>query len=281
MIIDHAFYKKASPVIKGAVASYFESIGLPSKVNMDRYESPIQSIRRVVGDNFYDLEGKKEDIINMVISDEASFNIESIKADIDLGNFKVMNDVSSFVVSNFSQFSKMYGSTIIGKEFEDVKFKVAITSSKGVVCKELTIKDFAPLSSFDADGNVVGFVSMSELSELNAELNDANNAAQKLRSTGGTVSNAAAETLTKKIEDLNDKLIKKYLNIVETFYNLLKTWGEVENVSDIWNVTFIYNIIVVDNESVDAANHSIVEMDILSLHDVAHRHLKTLKAKFD
>lgn len=281
MIIDHAFYKKASPVVKGAVAKYFNELGPVSKMSMDRFESPIQSIRRVIGDNFWDLESKKEDIINLVISDEASFNIESIKADIDLGNFKIMNEVSSFIVSNFSQFSKMYGSTIIGKEFEDVKFKVAVTSPKGVICKELSIKDFAPLSSFDANGNVVGFVGMSELSELNKELEEAQVAANKLRSTGSSISNAAAETLTNKINSLNEKLISKYLNIIETFYNLVKGWGEVDDIKDVWNVSFIYNIIIVDNESVDESQHSIVEMDVLSLHDVAHRHFKTLKTKFD
>lgn len=281
-MINHAFYKKASSVVKEATGIYFKGLEPSSKMVIDRFEAPIQTIRRIVGDNFHDLTNSKEDLINLSISDTASFNIESIKNDIASNNFNLMNDIALFVVSIYDRFARMYGNNVIGKDFEEVKFKVAITSpTKGLICKELSIKDFAPLSTFDDSGNVTGFIGSREIIELQSELNAADQAAKKLQSTGGTATNAAVETITKKIEDLNDKLISKYMAIVETFFNLIKEWGEVERTTDIFDATFIFNLIIVDDSSNDGEKESIVEMDICSLHDIAHKHLMALKTKFD
>lgn len=281
-MIKHAFYKKASPVVKESAEIYFKGLEPSSKMVIDRFEAPIQTIRRIVGDDFYDLTNSKEDLINLVITDSASFNIESIKNDIASNNFNLMNDISLFVVSIFDRFARMYGNNIIGKEFEEVKFKVAITSpTKGLICKELSIKDFAPLSTFDDSGNVTGFIGSNEIIELQSELTAADQAAKKLQSTGGTATNAAVETIAKKIQDLNEKLISKYMAIVETFFNLVKEWGKVEKTSDIFDVTFIFNLVIVDDSSNTGDRESIVEMDICSLHDIAHKHLIALKTKFD
>ena len=279
-MIKHAFYKKASPVVKESAEIYFKGLEPSSKMVIDRFEAPIQTIRRIVGDDFYDLTNSKEDLINLVITDSASFNIESIKNDIASNNFNLMNDISLFVVSIFDRFARMYGNNIIGKEFEEVKFKVAITSpTKGLICKELSIKDFAPLSTFDDSGNVTGFIGSNEIIELQSELTAADQAAKKLQNTGGTATNAAVETIAKKIQDLNEKLISKYMAIVETFFNLVKEWGKVEKTSDIFDVTFI--LVIVDDSSNTGDRESIVEMDICSLHDIAHKHLIALKTKFD
>lgn len=281
-MIKHAFYKKASPVVKESTEIYFKGLEPSSKMVIDRFEAPIQTIRRIVGDDFYDLTNSKEDLINLVITDSASFNIESIKNDIASNNFNLMNDISLFVVSIFDRFARMYGNNIIGKEFEEVKFKVAITSpTKGLICKELSIKDFAPLSTFDDSGNVTGFIGSNEIIELQSELTAADQAAKKLQSTGGTATNAAVETIAKKIQDLNEKLISKYMAIVETFFNLIKEWSKVEKISDIFDVTFIFNLVIVDDSSDTGDRESIVEMDICSLHDIAHKHLVALKTKFD
>ena len=281
-MIKHAFYKKASPVVKESTEIYFKGLEPSSKMVIDRFEAPIQTIRRIVGDDFYDLTNSKEDLINLVITDSASFNIESIKNDIASNNFNLMNDISLFVVSIFDRFARMYGNNIIGKEFEEVKFKVAITSpTKGLICKELSIKDFAPLSTFDDSGNVTGFIGSNEIIELQSELTAADQAAKKLQSTGGTATNAAVETIAKKIQDLNEKLISKYMAIVETFFNLIKEWSKVEKTSDIFDVTFIFNLVIVDDSSDTGDRESIVEMDICSLHDIAHKHLIALKTKFD
>ena len=281
-MIKHAFYKKASPVVKESTEIYFKGLEPSSKMVIDRFEAPIQTIRRIVGDDFYDLTNSKEDLINLVITDSASFNIESIKNDIASNNFNLMNDISLFVVSIFDRFARMYGNNIIGKEFEEVKFKVAITSpTKGLICKELSIKDFAPLSTVDDSGNVTGFIGSNEIIELQSELTAADQAAKKLQNTGGTATNAAVETIAKKIQDLNEKLISKYMAIVETFFNLVKEWGKVEKTSDIFDVTFIFNLVIVDDSSNTGDRESIVEMDICSLHDIAHKHLIALKTKFD
>ena len=281
-MIKHAFYKKASPVIKESTEIYFKGLEPSSKMVIDRFEAPIQTIRRIVGDDFYDLTNSKEDLINLVITDSASFNIESIKNDIASNNFNLMNDISLFVVSIFDRFARMYGNNIIGKEFEEVKFKVAITSpTKGLICKELSIKDFAPLSTFDDSGNVTGFIGSNEIIELQSELTAADQAAKKLQNTGGTATNAAVEKIAKKIQDLKEKLISKYMAIVETFFNLVKEWGKVEKTSDIFDVTFIFNLVIVDDSSNTGDRESIVEMDICSLHDIAHKHLIALKTKFD
>lgn len=281
-MIKHAFYKKASPVVKESTEIYFKGLEPSSKMVIDRFEAPIQTIRRIVGDDFYDLTNSKEDLINLVITDSASFNIESIKNDIASNNFNLMNDISLFVVSIFDRFARMYGNNIIGKEFEEVKFKVAITSpTKGLICKELSIKDFAPLSTFDDSGNVTGFIGSNEIIELQSELTAADQAAKKLQSTGGTATNAAVETIAKKIQDLNEKLISKYMAIVETFFNLIKEWSKVEKTSDIFDVTFIFNLVIIDDSSNTGDRESIVEMDICSLHDIAHKHLVALKTKFD
>ena len=108
-MIKHAFYKKASPVVKEATGIYFKGLEPSSKMVIDRFEAPIQTIRRIVGDNFYDLTNSKEDLINLTITDTASFNIESIKNDVASNNFNLMNDISLFVVSIYDRFARMYG----------------------------------------------------------------------------------------------------------------------------------------------------------------------------
>ena len=140
-MIKHAFYKKASPVVKEATGIYFKGLEPSSKMVIDRFEAPIQTIRRIVGDNFYDLSNSNEDLINLTITDSASFNIESIKNDVASNNFNLMNDISLFVVSIYDRFARMYGNTVIGKDFEEVKFKVAITSpTKGLIVKSYLLK---------------------------------------------------------------------------------------------------------------------------------------------
>lgn len=281
-MIEHAFYKNASASMKGCVKKYFEELGPVPQREITKFEAPIQSIRRVIGEKFYEMDDKKEDIIHIEVSDEATFNLDAIKADNELGNFTIMNNVATFVVAIFTKFAQMYGNNVIGPDFSDVKFKVAVTSaSKGMICKELSIADFAPLSLYDDAGNVIGFKNMNELSELNGELTAADEAVKKLRSTGGTASNAAVETLVTKINDLNKKLISKYIEIIETFFNLIKTWGEVENVADVFDATFVFNIYIVDNEAAEGEQKSIVEMDVLTMHDIAHRHYMNFKRKFD
>ena len=286
MVIEHAFYKKASKVVKEATEKYFQTLGEVSKVELDRFEPPIQSIRRVVGSRFYDLTSGKEDLIRMRIYDGTSFDINSIKIDNENGRFDTMNEIALFATAIFDKFTQMYGNTIIGKDFEDVKFKVAVTSpTKGMICKELSIKDFSPLSVFDSNGNVIGILGFQEIMKLNTDLMEASKAAEKIKRTGVGIDNAARETLTQKINLLNTQLVQKYMEIVETFFNLIKLWGEVESVSEIYDVTFVFNIVIVDNNAEpkegEEALDKIVEMDILNLHDIAHSHLITLKTKFD
>lgn len=285
MVIEHAFYKKASKVVKEATEKYFQTLGEVSKVELNRFEAPIQSIRRVVGSRFYDLTNSKEDLIRLNISDGASFDINSIKNDVENNRFDSMNEIALFATSIFDVFAQMYGSNVIGEDFEEVKFKVAITSStKGLICKELSINDFSPLSVFDTSGNVIGILGFQEITKMNIDLMEASRAAEKLKNTG-VADSAAKEALSQKIISLNKKLIEKYMEIIKTFYNLIKEWGQVENVSDVFDVTFVFNIVIVDNNAEETNDESkidkIVEMRILNLHDIGHSHLITLKAKFD
>ena len=286
MVIEHAFYKKASKVVKEATEKYFQTLGEVSKVELNRFEAPIQSIRRVVGSRFYDLTNSKEDLIRLNISDGASFDINSIKNDVENNRFDSMNEIALFATSIFDVFAQMYGSNVIGEDFEEVKFKVAITSStKGLICKELSINDFSPLSVFDTSGNVIGILGFQEITKMNIDLMEASRAAEKLKNTGAAADSAAKEALSQKIISLNKKLIEKYMEIIKTFYNLIKEWGQVENVSDVFDVTFVFNIVIVDNNAEETNDESkidkIVEMRILNLHDIGHSHLITLKAKFD
>ena len=69
--------------------------------------------------------------------------------------------------------------------------------------------------------------------------------------------------------------------IIETFFNLIKEWGEVEKTANIFDVTFIFNLVIVDDSSNEEKRDSIVEMDICSLHDISHKHLVALKNKFE
>ena len=55
----------------------------------------------------------------------------------------------------------------------------------------------------------------------------------------------------------------------------------VEKTVDIFDATFIFNLIIVDDNPNEEERESIVETDICSLHDIAHKHLIALKTKFD
>ena len=69
-MIQHAFYKKASPVVKEATKKYFEGLEPVKTIGINRFEAPIQSIRRIMGENFYNLENSKDDLSIMKIRDE-------------------------------------------------------------------------------------------------------------------------------------------------------------------------------------------------------------------
>lgn len=270
-MVEHAFYKKQTTTMDESVKKAFSNLPEVSKLKMDKFEIPFNSIRRVLGDSFYNLKDSKYEMLKLVINDKVSFDIDALSQSSDL-----MTDITQIVAYLFQQFAIMNkGSTTFTPEFMKEKcVDLAVTTSHGVKKVKLAFEDFAKVASFNDSNQIIGIRYISEITACTEALKKNDEAYKKMYQMQNTHAiqqlNEEHDTLINKLKDYNTSIIKNLFEIIEE-------QSGIDNIKDVYDVEFIFYTEISDESD---PNSKINTMTVFDLHDVASINVVVLENKF-
>jgi hypothetical protein len=273
-MVKHSFFKKIKPVLAEAQHRTFAGLEPVTRMKPNKFELPITSIRRVMGDKFYDLSNSKDDVIHLCINDNASFCLENIK-----NNFEQAREMTQTFLTIFQTFSEINGGqSVFSPEFCDQKrVKLTVTTSKAG-CKStlVSMNDMNFMAMFNANHEICGIKNMQQIAEISQKIymNDENY--KKMQVAGNMKAlaefDAERETLVKTLNDLQ-------LELIEGFYKFIKEYGNVDNVEDIYDVQFLFSNEYSGKDD-DGNELTHCESLVISFHDAASLNIVALKNKF-
>lgn len=270
-MVKHSFFKNIKPVLAEAQERAFTGLEPVSRLRPTRFELPITSIRRVMGDNFYKLEDTKDDVIHLLINDTGSFNLESIST-----NFEQAREMIQSLISVFNTFIELNGKNMtMSKDFCAQKLvKLTVTSEKkGPYSTLVSMNDLNFMAEFDAEQNVCGVKNLAGISELSQKVYENDEQYKKMQVAGNM--KAMAE-----FDDERAELLKQMnnlqLELISGFYNFVKEYGRVDDVTDVYDVQFLFS-----KEYNSEDNKTLHDSLIISIHDAASLNVKAIRQKFN
>ncbi len=271
MIIQHSFFKNASPIAAESVEKVFGKLEPVSKMEPNRFELPITSIRRILGDKFYNLENGPNDTIRTIICDNGGFKDKELKFNYDKGN-----ELLQFISMLFQGFIDCnHGSEKFTKEFmEKPVAKFCITSNKGLITHDVGLEFLSPVSKFDDNQVIVGMKNMTEIAQITQEVNDLENNINQMKAMNNA---KGVDILVGSRDQLANKMVQYQSEIIDAFFDVLKKFNNSDNVEDIYDVAMVVSNTFVDPEGKEKP---IVGTTIIDYHDVASRNVVALKNKF-
>lgn len=271
-MVEHQFYKTASATMLESTKKAFASLPPVTKLRMNRFELPINSIRRVLGDNFYDMSKSDFDICKLVINDKASFTFEALEHD-----YERATDITQMVAYLFQQFAILNaGESTFTPEFMGTKFlEVAVTTTSGVNKSMLSMNDLASVASFNDSNQIIGIRYIREITECSAKIQQNDMAYQKMVQSNNT---HAIEKLNEEREQLVAKLNEYNNSIIKNFLEIIKKASGIEDTKEIYDVMFIFDESIPDNDP--KSNSTVRVKAVFTLHDVAVLNVIALENKF-
>lgn len=273
-MVKHSFFKNIKPVLAEAQHRVFDSLEPVARMRPNRFELPITSIKRVMGNNFYDLSDSKDDVLHLMIVDNGSFNAESIEH-----NFEQAREMVQMFLTIFNTFAEMNnGSIQFSKEFcENKNVKLTVTSTKkGAYSTLVSLNDMNFMAQFDANHNICGVKNMSAIAELSQKVYENDEQYKKMQVAG----NAKAMA---QFDDERNELINAMnslqMELIEGFLNFVKEYGKVDDISDVFDVQFLFSK-EYSGVGSDGKEEVLHESMVLSIHDSASLNIAALKNKF-
>ena len=161
-MIEHIFAKNHSERMSENYERVFGALEPVSKMKPNRYELPLTSIRRILGDKFYEMKDTQDDLIKLAVFDNGGFNIEEFKIDVNK-----CAELISFISCWFQGFLEAndYNEQFTPEFMERKLAKVAITSDTGVVYREISMNDIKSLSAFNDSGVIIGMKNVREIAK--------------------------------------------------------------------------------------------------------------------
>lgn len=270
-MVKHSFFKNIKPVLAEAQERAFAGLEPVSRLRPTRFELPITSIRRVMGDNFYKLEDTKDDVIHLLINDTGSFNLESIST-----NFEQAREMIQSLISVFNTFIELNGKNMtMSKDFCAQKLvKLTVTSEKkGPYSTLVSMNDLNFMAEFDAEQNVCGVKNLAGISELSQKVYENDEQYKKMQVAGNM--KAMAEFDAERAELLK-QMNNLQLELISGFYNFVKEYGRVDDVTDVYDVQFLFS-----KEYNSEDNKTLHDSLIISIHDAASLNVKAIRQKFN
>ena len=271
-MVEHQFYKKVSATMLESTKKAFASLPPVTKLRMDRYELPINSIRRVLGDKFYDMSNSEFDICKLVINDKVSFNLEALEY-----NYEQSTDITQMVAYLFQQFAILNnGETTFTPEFMGTKFlEVAVTTIEGVKKQMLSLNDLARVASFNDSNQIIGIRYIREITECSAKIDQNDQAYKKMVQTNNV---HAIEKLNEERAQLINKLNEYNKSIIKNFFDIIKDVAGVDDIKAVYDVMFIFDESIPDDNT--KSSEVIRVKAVFDLHDVAALNVIALENKF-
>ena len=269
-MVEHKFYKKVSPNVLEATAKAFSKLPPVTKLKMDRFELPINSIRRIYGEKFYDLTNTEFDLLNLVIDDSASFNEESLNT-----NNQQSTDISQMVAYLFQQFAIINRDTTFTQEFMNSKIlEVAVTSTKGVKKSLISMMDLASVASFNDSNQITGIRYIKEITECSSAIQRNDAQYEKMKQTNNI---HAMGQLDEERAQLCEKLHTYNMSIVKNFLDIIMGLADADKITDVYDVIFTFDQTIKD-EKEDSESIRVKAMFVI--HDVAAVNMIALENKF-
>lgn len=271
-MFEHSFFKKSSDIVNESVEKVFGKLEPVSKMTPNRFELPITSIRRILGDRFYDLRNSDTDVVRVIISDNGGFNIKDLKM-----NYEKGNELLQFISMCYQGFIELNGNNVnFSKDFmEKPVAKLCVTSLAGLANYDVSIEDFlSAVSTYDDNHIITGMKNMIEIGQVSEEIRKTDEAIHQMQNVGN---DRAIQTLQQNRNDFTEKLVKLQGEIIDSFFEILKKFNNTDNVQDIYDITVIFANKYEDPEGKEPP---IVGNTVLCYHDVASRNVTTLKRKF-
>lgn len=271
-MFEHAIIKNSNPVVKESLERVFGKLEPVSKMNPNRFEFPLTSIRRILGDKFYDLSNSDTDVLRMLVCDNGGFNLTDV-----LNNPEKINELMtmiSFVFQGFVECNQ--GQSSFTKEFMETPIaKICVTTNKGLASMDLKMSDLGSLATYGNDHTIIGLKNFVEVSNLVAEIKKTDEAIQQM----ANINNGnAVVSLQETRADYHGKLLKLHEEIILNWFEFIAKFSNSDKVEDIYDVTVIFTA----NFKDDSGGEPVVisGMTLLNYHDGASRNISLLKGRF-
>lgn len=268
-MFEHTFYKNATPVVKESIAKVFGELEPVSKMKPNRFELPITSVRRILGDDFWKME-TPDDILNLIVFEDGSFNVSALEV-----NLHMLNEFVQFLNTIFQTMSDINSGNPFTKEFmEKPVAKLCLTStSGGLQSFEVALKDFSPICTFDNNGVINGMMNMREVAEIAMQIESNNKAIANMRNTGN---GQAIEALQKTHAEYIKRYKELQIGVVSKFKEIIKSYvgDDAENVYDI---SCIFSAEIENPKNKEETIHA---TSLIQYHDGGSTNVKRLEEIF-
>lgn len=223
-------------------------------IEPDRKENPYVTLKRILGNEFYDL--LSDDLLQLNIEDEGTFDSECPIGD-DLDK---LQKVVNFIFIIYDGFAKTNGMKSFTPEFLDFQIKTAVSSiTNGTEILAISLRDLYPILQFDKNDMPNGIRNFEEISTL---VHSAEQCVAQSRKLGKN--NLEAKAITDKIEEFKVKIATMNTELYNDFLKLIADKANVK-VNDMYDIAFIFSFSVAISET-EIEQQTIV----VQYHDIAN-----------
>lgn len=268
-MFEHTFYKNSTPVVKESIAKVFGELEPVSKMKPNRFELPITSVRRILGDNFWKMESS-DDILNLIVFEDGSFNVSALEV-----NLHMLNEFIQFLNTIFQTISDINSGKAFTKEFMEKPIaKLCVTStSGGLQSFEIALNDLRPICTFDNNGVVDGMLNMREVAEIAMQIESNKKAITNMQHTGnGNAIEALQKThaeYIKRYKELQLVVVSKFKEIIAGYVG--------DDADNVYDISCIFSA-EIDNPKNDS--ETIHVTSLVQYHDGGSTNVKRLKEIF-
>lgn len=273
MAIEHTFVKK-DVESEEYIVKAFEDIWATPVANrpLSKYESPIISASRVLGDKFYAMNevNSPDDILTVTTEVNGNFNTDTLGF-----NIETSREFMNYLANIFNQFAFLCGNFPITKEKADsVKAKLVVLSDKleAPVSAEIAASDLARFWDHDGEGNLVAVKYNDEIMKYVSIMQRNNQSIQKLGNVSET--DEAVQKILKENQEYTNKILEIYRGMITDFFGVITRLTNIEP-KDMYNISFLFS-----RELEDDKGNTIKKSDLFMYHHYALSLVENLKGKF-
>ena len=273
-LISHVFVKNVTEQQRKVTEKAFENLGEIDKITPNRFELPINTLRRIYGDRFWDLKGtsSKDDVLRIDVESEGSFDINKLSLNVET-SLPLLNFLQSIFV-NFVSCSPSANIPVDPNYTKSFHVKVALTSESGCVTEIATMDTFRECWRYDGSGNIIDLRDTDVIQNLGMKIQKNNEAIQRLQ---GTAAANSIVDLNKENKECLDQMLVIYKEICQKVLNVFKKLANVEDVKDLYNVSLSFSRELVDETGKIHSEH---ETSILAYHSADLHDVMVLQNKF-
>lgn len=273
MAIEHTFVKK-DVESEEYIVKAFEDIWAVPVANrpLSKYESPIISASRVLGDKFYAMNevNSPDDILTVSTEVNGNFNTETLGF-----NIETSRELMNYLAAIFNQFAFLCGNFPISKEkAESVKAKLVVLSEKleAPVSVEISPNDLSRFWDYGPEETIVAVKYNDEIMKYVSIMQRNNQSLQKLGNISET--DEAVQKILKENQDLTNKILEIYRGMITDFFGAITRLTNVEP-KDMYNISFLFS-----RELEDGQGNTVKKSDLIMYHHYALSLVENLKGKF-